>query len=89
MCLNATCSRVQVGKHLSHIFPIKNDLKQRDTLLPLVSNSAVEYAIKRVQVNQDGLKLNGTHQLLVYVDDVNILGASIHTIKKNIDAWKT
>ena len=34
----------------------------------------MEYAIRRVQVNQDGLKLNGTHQLLAYSDDVNILG---------------
>jgi len=42
-------------------------------------NCAVEYAIKRVQVIQDGLKLNGTHQLLVYADDVNIWGGSIHT----------
>jgi len=51
MCLNATCSRAWVGKHLSGIFPINNGLKQRDTLLPLVFNSAVEYAIRRVQVN--------------------------------------
>jgi hypothetical protein len=39
-----------------------------------------------VQVTQDGLKLNGTHQLLVYADDVNILGGSVHTIKKNAEA---
>jgi hypothetical protein len=44
------------------------------------------YTIGRVQVNQDGMKLNHIHQLLVYVDDVNILGGSVHTIKGNIDA---
>ena len=48
----------------------------------MLFNCAVEYAIRRVQVNQDGLKLNGTHQRLVYADDVNILGGSIHTVKK-------
>jgi len=46
-------------------------------------NFALEYAIRKVQVNQDSLKLNGTHQLLVYVDDVNILEGSVHTIKEN------
>ena len=48
-----------------------------------VFNLTLEYAIKRVQVNQDGLKLNGTHQLLAYADDVNILGRSAHTVKEN------
>ena len=42
-------------------------------------NFDVECAIWRVEVNQDSLKLNGTHQLLVYIDDVNILGGSVHT----------
>jgi hypothetical protein len=48
----------------------------------LLFNFAFAYAIKWVQVNQDGLKLSGTHQLLVYADDVNILGGSVHTIRK-------
>jgi hypothetical protein len=61
-------------------------MKQGDTLLPLLFNFAVEYAIRKVQVNQDGLKLNGTHLLVVSADDVNILYGSIHTIKKNTDA---
>jgi hypothetical protein len=34
-------------------------------------------------VNQSDLKLNGSHQLLVYADDINIQGGSIHTIKEN------
>jgi hypothetical protein len=50
----------------------------------LLFNFALEYVIKRVQVNQDGLKLNGTHQFLAY--DVNILGGSIHTVKENAEA---
>jgi len=50
---------------------------------------SLEYAITRVQVNQDGLKLNGTHQLLAYADDVNILGGSIHTLKENAEALVT
>ena len=82
VCLTETYSRVQVGKNLSHMFPVRNGLKQ-DDLTPLLFNFTLEYAIMRVQVNQDGLKLNGTHQLMVYVDDVNILGGRIRTIKKN------
>ena len=46
-------------------------------------NFVLEYAIRRAQVNQDGLKLNGTHQFLVYADDDNILGGSVDTITKN------
>ena len=50
--------------------------------MPLIFTFALGYAIRRVQVNQDGLKLNGTHQLLVFAHDVLILGGSIHIVKK-------
>ena len=86
MCLTETYSRVRVGKKVSDMFPIRNGLKQGKALSPMFFNFALEYAIRRVQVNQNGLKLNGTHQLLAYADDVNILGGSVHNINKNAEA---
>ena len=47
---------------------------------------ALDYVFTRIQVNQDGLKINVTHQPLVYVDDVNILGGSVHTVKEITEA---
>jgi len=64
------------------MLPVRNGLKQGDDLSPLLFNFALEYAIRRGRVNQDGLKLNGTHQLLVYADDVSIMGTSMHTTRK-------
>jgi hypothetical protein len=85
MCLNETYSKVRIGKHLSDKFPIQNGLK-------LLCNFALEYAIRKVQENLVGLKLNGTHYLLVSADDMNLLADNIDTVKKNkqtlIDASK-
>jgi hypothetical protein len=63
MCLKEICSTAWVGKHLSDMFPIKNGLKQRVDLSPLLFSFPLQYAIRRVQVNQNGWKLNGTLQL--------------------------
>ena len=57
---------------MSDLFPIKNDLKKKkgEALSPLLFNFALTYAIRRVQVNQEDLKLNDTRQLLAYADDM-------------------
>jgi hypothetical protein len=57
---------------LSNIFPIRNGLKQEDVLRPLLLIFSLDYPIRRVKENQDGLKLNGIRKLLVYADGVNI-----------------
>jgi hypothetical protein len=79
MCLTETYFSVQVDKNLPDIF-IRNDLKHGDKLSPWFFNFALEYGIRRVKVNQVGLKLKGTYQLLVYGDYINILVGSVHTI---------
>jgi len=71
---------------LSDMFPIRNGLKQGDAVLALLFNFVLESATRRIQVNQDGLKLNATHQLLAYADNVNIFEGSVHTINKNAEA---
>jgi hypothetical protein len=71
MCLNETYNKVRIV------------LKQEYSLLPLLFNFALEYSIRKVKENKMGLKLHGTHLLLVYGDDVNLLGDNINAIKKN------
>ena len=86
MCLTEMYNRVRVGNNMSDMFSNRNGLKQ-DVLSPLLFNFALGYTIRRVQINQDGLELNVTHQLLVYVDDdVNIGRKRTYHKKKNTEA---
>jgi hypothetical protein len=60
------------------MFPITNGLKEGDALLPLLFNCASEYPIRKVKVNHKLIKFNGTHQVIIYTDDVN-LGVKAYT----------
>ena len=60
-----------------------NGPETKRCFMPLLFNFALQYCIRRVQVNLDGLELNGTHELMVCADGVNILGGSVRTVREN------
>jgi hypothetical protein len=69
---------------LSDSIPIRNGSEARRCFITTDFQLCFRYDIKKVQENQAGLKLNGTHQLLAYVDDVNLLGENRDTIIKTL-----
>ena len=87
-CLDGTHSKVRIGNYLSSSFPIENGLKQGGALSPLLCNFALEYAIRKIQETKLGLDMNGTHQVLAYVDDVNLIGDDIRAIQRNAEVFE-
>jgi retron-type reverse transcriptase len=75
--------------YIYDMFAIENGLKQGDAISPLLLNFVLGYVINRIQINLDGFKLNGTHQFLVYADDVNILGVGVLAMKKNSKSFSS
>jgi hypothetical protein len=70
-------SKVSMGKNLSDKFSCPKRFNQGDTLSPLYFNFTLGYAIRKFHENQANFKSNRTYQLLVYADDVNLMGDNI------------
>lgn len=68
--------------NICQIFPLHIDVKQGNALSQVVFSSALECVIMNVQENKEGLELNGTHQLLVYANDVNLLVKNISNMRR-------
>jgi hypothetical protein len=54
-------------------------LDSGDCPAPLIFSFSLEYVIRKFQANKEGLKLNGTYQVLIYANDVNVLGGTYIT----------
>jgi hypothetical protein len=82
--LNETCSKVRMGKLLCDKFPIQIGGNQGDAPSPLLFNFALVYAIRKILETLVGSELNGTHQVSFYADDVNLLGDSVNSKKREL-----
>ena len=78
-CIHGTQIKVRIRNYLSSSFPSENGFKQGYALSPLF-NFALGYAIRKVQETNLELDINGTHQVLTYADDVNLIGDDIRTV---------
>jgi hypothetical protein len=76
MRLNEACNKVRIGQCSSAKFRIQNRLKQEDALWSLFFKFPSESAIRAVLVNQQRMKSNETHQLLIFADSFNLLGSN-------------
>jgi hypothetical protein len=66
-------------------FLIRTEIKRGDALMPLLFNFDLQFAIMNAQETQTMLNLKGTHQLLAYADDINLLEDNIYAIKKHTE----
>jgi hypothetical protein len=71
---------------LSVAVSFSNGLEKGDALSPLLLNLSLEYVIRKVQENEDGMKLNEIYQLLIYANDINTFGEDINFIQKKTEA---
>jgi hypothetical protein len=81
MCLNEAYKKFCIGKHFFDNVSYPKRYKTMRWSIAITFQRSLESAMRKVQENQVGLELNGTHQLLVYADDMNLLGGKIVTTK--------
>jgi hypothetical protein len=77
MCYDETYTEVCIDKHLSHTISIQHCMIEGATLLRSLLKFAFQPLVMKFKENQVN-KMNGTHQLSVYADNVNILMNNIH-----------